>query len=62
MKEWLDKHLKALNLTDSMVQAEGFCRLGYMEEEWRAIDVFVSIAEDIGLKVRRDEADRKSVV
>lgn len=56
MKEWLDKHLKALNLTDSMNQAEGFCRLGYTEEEWRAIDVFVSIAEDIGLKVRRDEA------
>ncbi|MGM0778056.1 MAG: M20 family metallo-hydrolase [Bacillota bacterium] len=56
MKEWLDKHLKALNLTDSMNQAEGFFRLGYTEEEWRAIDVFVSIAEDIGLKVRRDEA------
>lgn len=56
MKEWLDKHLKALNLTDSMNQAEGFCRLGYTEEEWLAIDVFVSIAEDIGLKVRRDEA------
>ncbi|AND42347.1 M20 family metallo-hydrolase [Cytobacillus oceanisediminis] len=56
MKEWLDKQLKALNLTDSMVQAEGFCRLGYTEEEWRAIDVFVSIAEDMGLKVRRDEA------
>ncbi|UOE55256.1 M20 family metallo-hydrolase [Bacillus sp. CMF12] len=56
MKEWLDKHLKALNLTDNMNQAEGFCRLGYTKEEWRAIDVFVSIAEDIGLKVERDEA------
>lgn len=56
MNEWLDKYLKALNLTDSMNQAEGFCRLGYTGEEWRAIDVFVSIAEDIGLKVRRDEA------
>ncbi|MBY0159331.1 M20 family metallo-hydrolase [Cytobacillus oceanisediminis] len=56
MNEWLDKYLKALNLTDSMNQAKGFCRLGYTEEEWRAIDVFVSIAEDMGLKVRRDEA------
>lgn len=56
MKDWLDHNLKALNLTDSMDQAEGFCRLGYTEEEWRSIDVFVSIAENIGLKVRRDQA------
>ncbi|MCM3090697.1 MULTISPECIES: M20 family metallo-hydrolase [unclassified Cytobacillus] len=56
MKEWLDKHLKALNLTDSMNQTDGFCRLGYTEEEWMSIDVFVSLAEDMGLKVRRDEA------
>ncbi|MEK5066300.1 M20 family metallo-hydrolase [Cytobacillus sp. FSL R5-0596] len=56
MKEWLDKYLKELNLTDSMNQTDGFCRLGYTEEEWRSIDVFVSLAEDMGLKIRRDEA------
>jgi N-carbamoyl-L-amino-acid hydrolase len=56
MKDWLEKHLKELNLTTTMDRPEGFCRLGYTEEEWKAIDVFVSIAEEIGLKVRRDEA------
>lgn len=56
MKDWLEKHLKELNLTTSMDRPEGFCRLGYTEEEWQAIDVFIAIAEEIGLKVRRDEA------
>ncbi|WP_394138316.1 M20 family metallo-hydrolase [Cytobacillus oceanisediminis] len=56
MKDWLEKHLKELNVTTSMERPEGFCRLGYSEEEWQAIEVFVSIAEEIGLKVRRDEA------
>lgn len=56
MKDWLEKHLKELNVTTTMDRPEGFCRLGYSEEEWQAIDVFVRMAEEIGLKVRRDEA------
>lgn len=56
MKTWLEKHLCELNLTESMERPEGFWRLGYTADEWRAMDVFVSIARDLGLKVLRDEA------
>ena len=56
MKDWLEKHLCDLNLTKTMERPEGFCRLGYTEEEWKSIDVFVMIAENLGLKVHRDEA------
>ena len=56
MKDWLENHLCKLNLTDTMERPEGFWRLGYTTEEWKAIDVFVSIADNLGLKVHRDEA------
>ncbi|CAM3812355.1 M20 family metallo-hydrolase [Mesobacillus thioparans] len=56
MKDWLEKHLCELNLTKTMERPEGFCRLGYTAEEWKAIDVFASLAEYLGLIVHRDEA------
>lgn len=56
MKTWLEKHLCELNLTESMERPEGFWRLGYTADEWRAMDVFVSIVRDLGLNVIRDEA------
>jgi hydantoinase/carbamoylase family amidase len=56
MKDWLEKHLYELNLTETMERPEGFCRLGYTDEEGKAIDVFVSLAETLGLNVHRDEA------
>ncbi len=56
MKDWLEKHLCELNLTETMERPEGFCRLGYTAEEWKAIDVFISLAESLGLIVHRDEA------
>ncbi|WHX42721.1 M20 family metallo-hydrolase [Mesobacillus sp. AQ2] len=56
MKDWLEQHLCELNLTETMERPEGFCRLGYTDEEWKAIDVFVSLAETLGLYVHRDEA------
>jgi hydantoinase/carbamoylase family amidase len=56
MLDWLDKHLKKLNLVDTMDQEDGFNRLGYSSEEWAAMDVFCSICEELGLRVRRDEA------
>ncbi len=56
MKDWLEKHLCELNLTETMERSEGFMRLGYTAEEWKSIEVFVSLAETLGLEVRRDEA------
>ncbi|MBT2679313.1 M20 family metallo-hydrolase [Bacillus sp. ISL-35] len=56
MKDWLEKHLCELNLTETMNRPEGFCRLGYTDGEWKAIDVFVSLAETLGLNVHRDKA------
>lgn len=56
MKDWLEKHLCELNVTETMERPEGFCRLGYTDEEWKAIDVFVTLAETLGLNVHRDEA------
>jgi hydantoinase/carbamoylase family amidase len=56
MEQWLDQHLHQLNLVQDMHQPNGFTRLGYSLEEWEAHDVFIKIAEDLGLSVRRDQA------
>lgn len=56
MRQWLDVHLKKLNLVDDMNQKDGFTRLGYSEKERESMEVFRSIAEKMGLHVRRDEA------
>jgi hydantoinase/carbamoylase family amidase len=56
MNEWLECTLKSLNLTDSMKRPDGFTRLGYSEEELEAMAVFKQVSEELGLKVRRDEA------
>jgi hydantoinase/carbamoylase family amidase len=56
MLNWLDDYLKKLNLVETMDQENGFNRLGYSAEEWQAMDVFCSVAEHLGLTVRRDEA------
>ncbi|UTR11846.1 M20 family metallo-hydrolase [Evansella sp. LMS18] len=56
MKEWLEETLKKLNLTDSMIQKDGFTRLGYSEDELKSMDVFKQISGELGLTVRTDEA------
>lgn len=56
MKQWLDKHLKLLNLTDELNIPHGFTRLGYSEEEAQAMDMFKTLAEELGLGVKRDQA------
>ncbi len=55
-EKWLEKTLKAFNLTDKLEQKNGFTRLGYSEDEWQSIGVFAEKAESAGLNVRRDEA------
>ncbi len=59
MRRWLDDHIKKLNLVDTMEQPNGFTRLSYSEEEWQSIDVFCSVAEQLGLQVRQDEAGNR---
>jgi hydantoinase/carbamoylase family amidase len=54
--QWLEKHLLQLNLVEDMDQPHGFTRLGYSLEEWEAHDIFIKIAEELGLAVRRDQA------
>ncbi|WP_202081004.1 M20 family metallo-hydrolase [Caldalkalibacillus salinus] len=54
--QWLDEHLKALNLVDTMTQPNGFNRLGYTPEEAQSMAVFKRMAQALGLQVRRDQA------
>ncbi|TMW70463.1 M20 family metallo-hydrolase [Alteribacter natronophilus] len=56
MREWLERTLKELNLTETMNPAEGFTRLSYTDEEWAALACFKEKAEELGLSVRQDEA------
>ncbi|MCM3717663.1 M20 family metallo-hydrolase [Fictibacillus phosphorivorans] len=55
-EQWLEEHLLQLNLVEDMNQPNGFSRLGYSPEEWEAHDIFIQIAEKMGLTVRRDQA------
>ncbi|GIN40010.1 M20 family metallo-hydrolase [Heyndrickxia oleronia] len=59
LEQWLSKSLNRLNLVDSMEQLNGFTRLSYSEEEWKAMDAFTEIAHEIGLEVRMDEAGNR---
>ena len=56
MQQWLEKNLKALNLTDTMILEEGFTRPGYSQAELQSMEVFKKIVQELGLKLRRDEA------
>ncbi|WP_260508234.1 M20 family metallo-hydrolase [Cytobacillus firmus] len=56
MEVWLEEHLKLLNLTDELILPNGFTRLGYSEEEAQAMEVFKSIAIEMGLSVKKDFA------
>lgn len=56
MQKWLDEHLKLLNLTDELNLPHGFTRLGYSEEEAQAMEVFKTMAQELGLSVKRDQA------
>jgi hydantoinase/carbamoylase family amidase len=56
MIDWLDETLKAFNLTETMKKPEGFTRLGYTEEESRAIEIFKASAQELGLKIIEDQA------
>lgn len=56
MQDWLNHHLKQLNLVDSMKQPNGFTTLGYTEAENKAVQEFKKIAATLGLTVKQDEA------
>ncbi|WLD93592.1 M20 family metallo-hydrolase [Alkalihalobacillus sp. AL-G] len=56
MEDWLDHHLKQLNLVDTMKQPNGYTRLGYTEAENKAIQEFKRIAESLDLSIREDVA------
>ncbi|WP_096439808.1 M20 family metallo-hydrolase [Alteribacter populi] len=56
MKSWLSHTLNRLNLVESMDQPEGFTRLSYTKEEWESMGVFKTVAEELGLRVRQDQA------
>jgi hydantoinase/carbamoylase family amidase len=56
MEQWLGKQLKLLNLTDELNLPQGFTRLGYSEEEAQAMEVFKTLAKQLGLDVKRDQA------
>jgi hydantoinase/carbamoylase family amidase len=56
IEQWLEQHLLQLNLVQDMNQPDGFSRLGFSSEEWEAHDVFIKIAERLGLTVTRDQA------
>lgn len=59
MKSWLRTTLEALNVVDTMDQPNGFTRLGYSVEEKQAMDVFTTIATQLGLDVRIDTAGNR---
>jgi hydantoinase/carbamoylase family amidase len=56
LKEWINQTLPELNLVDTMIQPDGFTRLGYTIEENQSIEVFENIAEALGLDIRNDSA------
>ncbi len=59
MLSWLEEHLQKLNLVETMIQEDGFTRLGYSDLEWKSMEVFTTIAEQLGLHVRQDEAGNR---
>ncbi|MDQ0209075.1 M20 family metallo-hydrolase [Alkalicoccobacillus murimartini] len=56
MKEWLYQHLLQLNTTETMNQLEGFTRLGYSQDEVKAMQAFQNIAKSLNMTTERDEA------
>ncbi|SDY08931.1 N-carbamoyl-L-amino-acid hydrolase [Evansella caseinilytica] len=56
LKKWLETGLKRLNVTNSMDRPEGFTRLSYSEEEWKARSEFILLAKAAGLVTREDQA------
>lgn len=56
MKNWLIEQLQRMNLSNVLVQPQGFTREGYTAEETEAIEVFKAIAEELGLDVSEDAA------
>lgn len=56
MNNWLVEQLQRMNLSDVLVQPQGFTREGYTAEETASIEVFKSIAEELGLVVSEDAA------
>ncbi|WP_332870988.1 hydantoinase/carbamoylase family amidase [Planococcus sp. MB-3u-03] len=56
MKNWLIEQLQRMNLSNVLVQPQGFTREGYTAEETEAIEVFKAIAEGLGLDVSEDAA------
>ncbi len=56
MHNWLVEQLQRMNLSDVLVQPQGFTREGYTAEETEAIEVFKAIALELGLDVSEDAA------
>lgn len=56
MNNWLVEQLQRMNLSDVLVQPQGFTREGYTAEETASVEVFKSIAEELGLVVSEDAA------
>ena len=56
MNNWLVEQLQRMNLSDVLVQPQGFTREGYTAEETEAIEAFKAIAEELGLDVSVDAA------
>ncbi|WP_339226767.1 M20 family metallo-hydrolase [Oceanobacillus sp. FSL K6-2867] len=55
-RAWLEEKLLELNLTDRMDVPEGFSRLSFSQEEKRAHQQFINIAQELGLETHQDEA------
>ncbi|MFG6146978.1 M20 family metallo-hydrolase [Halobacillus sp. B23F22_1] len=56
LKNWLEKNLLKLNLVEEMDYEQGFSRLSYTKEEKQSHHMFQSIAQDLGLEVKADQA------
>lgn len=56
MKQWLEKNLLRLNVTSTMNRPEGFNRPGYSDQEMKAVQEFIHLADSLGMQVQRDEA------
>ncbi len=60
LMEWLEQHLLQLNLESTAIDyTEGYTRLGYSEEERKAMEVFESIARSLHMSVRKDQAGNR---
>ncbi|GGF19060.1 putative hydrolase [Halobacillus andaensis] len=56
LQNWLETNLLKLNLAEEMDYEQGFSRLSYTKEEKQSHHVFQSIAQDLGLEVKADQA------